>query len=177
MQNLHERNVVVKSKLCIVAHGAMLVPSIVDQRVELMQKSVRWWMALPAMLWLLNAGCQPMDGSDKRQWAQVSIADIATVAGKWDGLMRAVPHQRRDDWITVAIAPDGRYEFSSLRTIGVFSGGGQFALDEGKLLSKSERGTVEAVLYEAGGQRMLKAKGRAADGTEYTAEVKPAKAR
>ena len=118
-----------------------------------------------------------MDGSDKRQWAQVSIADIATVAGKWDGLMRAVPHQRRDDWVTVTIASDGRYEFSSLRTIGVFSGGGQFAIDEGKPLSKSERGTVEAVLYEAGGQRMLKAKGRAADGTEYTAEVKPAKAR
>jgi hypothetical protein len=43
------------------------------------------------------------------------------------------------------------------------------------LLSKSERGTVEAVLYEGGSQQMLKAKGRAADGTEYTAEVKPAK--
>ena len=166
-----------KSELCMVAQGAMLVPSIVDQRVEPMQKSVRLWMALPAMLWLLNAGCQHMDGSDTRQWAQVSIADIATVAGKWDGLMRAVPHQRRDDWVTVAIAPDGRYEFSSLRTIGVFSGHGEFALHEGKLFSKSERGTVEAVLYEAGGQRMLKAKGRAADGTEYTAEVKPAKAR
>ena len=52
---------------------------------------------------------------------------------------------------------------------------GEFALNDGKLISKSERGTVEASLYEAGGQRLLKAKGRAADGTEYTAEVKPAK--
>jgi len=77
--------------------------------------------------------------------------------------------------VTVAIAPDGRYEFSSLRTIGIFTGHGEFALKEGKLLSKSERGTVEAALYQAGGQRMLKAKGRAADGTDYTAEVKPAK--
>ena len=116
-----------------------------------------------------------MERSSQPQWVQVPIADLSSVAGKWDGLISVVPHQRRDDWVTVTIASDGRYEFSSLRTIGVFSGGGQFALDEGKLLSKSERGTVEAVLYKAGGQRMLKAKGRAADGTEYTAEVKPVK--
>jgi hypothetical protein len=124
----------------------------------------------------MGYGCEKnMERSSQPQWVQVPIADLSSVAGKWDGLIRAVPHQRRDDWVTVTIASDGRYEFSSLRTIGVFSGGGQFALDEGKLLSKSERGTVEAVLYEAGGQRMLKAKGRAADGTEYTAEVKPVK--
>jgi hypothetical protein len=124
----------------------------------------------------MGYGCEKnMERSTQPQWVQVPIADLSSVAGKWDGLIRVVPHQRRDDWVTVTIASDGRYEFSSLRTIGVFSGGGQFALDEGKLLSKSERGTVEAVLYEAGGQRMLKAKGRAADGTEYTAEVKPVK--
>jgi hypothetical protein len=124
----------------------------------------------------MGYGCEKnMERSTHPQWVQVPIADLSSVAGKWDGLIRVVPHQRRDDWVTVTIASDGRYEFSSLRTIGVFSGGGQFALDEGKLLSKSERGTVEAVLYEAGGQRMLKAKGRAADGTEYTAEVKPVK--
>jgi hypothetical protein len=124
----------------------------------------------------MGYGCEKnMERSTQPQWVQVPIADLSSVAGKWDGLIRVVPHQRRDDWVTVTIASDGRYEFSSLRTIGVFSGGGQFALDEGKLLSKSERGTVEAVLYKAGGQRMLKAKGRAADGTEYTAEVKPVK--
>jgi hypothetical protein len=124
----------------------------------------------------MGYGCEKnMERSSQPQWVQVPIADLSSVAGKWDGLIRVVPHQRRDDWVTVTIASDGRYEFSSLRTIGVFSGGGQFALDEGKLLSKSERGTVEAVLYEAGVLRMLKAKGRAADGTEYTAEVKPVK--
>jgi hypothetical protein len=124
----------------------------------------------------MGYGCEKnMERSSQPQWVQVPISDLSSVAGKWDGLIRAVPHQRRDDWVTVTIASDGRYEFSSLRTIGVFSGGGQFALDEGKLLSKSERGTVEAVLYEAGVLRMLKAKGRAADGTEYTAEVKPVK--
>jgi hypothetical protein len=141
-----------------------------------MRISVQWSVTSLLICLVMGYGCEKnMERSTQPQWVQVPIADLSSVAGKWDGLIRVVPHQRRDDWVTVTIASDGRYEFSSLRTIGVFSGGGQFALDEGKLLSKSERGTVEAVLYEAGGQRMLKAKGRAADGTEYTAEVKPVK--
>jgi hypothetical protein len=133
-------------------------------------------MVLPAILCVaMSYGCQTTQPSEQPQWVQTAIADLADAAGKWDGLMRRIPPDRRDDWVTVAIAPDGRYEFSSLRTIGIFTGHGEFELKDGKLFSKSERGTVEAVLYQAGGQRMLKARGRAADGTEYTAEVKPAK--
>lgn len=124
---------------------------------------------------VLSHGCRTGERSEAPQWVQVPITEISDVSGKWDGFMRVVPHQRRDDWVTVTIAPDGTYEFSSLRTIGVFSGHGQFALNDGKLFSKSERGSVEAVLYQSAGQRMLKAKGRAADGNEYTAEVKPVK--
>jgi hypothetical protein len=136
----------------------------------------QWSVTSLLICLVLGYGCEKsMERSSQPQWVQVPIADLSSVAGKWDGLMRRMPPSRRDDWVTVAIASDGRYEFSSLRTIGVFSGGGHFALNEGKLLSKSERGTVEAVLYEAGAQRMLKAKGRAADGSEYTAEVKPVK--
>jgi hypothetical protein len=140
-----------------------------------MRVFTQWPLTLVIACLAISYGCGTAERSHEPQWVQVPISDMSAISGKWDGLMRQVPHQRRDDWVTVAIASDGRYEFSSLRTIGVFSGGGQFALNEGKLLSKSERGTVEAVLYEAGAQRMIKAKGRAADGTEYTAEVKPAK--
>jgi hypothetical protein len=123
----------------------------------------------------ISSGCQTPEHMEQVQWVQVPIADLSAVEGKWDGLMRRVPPERRDDWLTVFIRSNGRYEFSSLRTIGVFSGHGEFSVNDGKLQSSSERGTVEAVLYEAGSQRMLKAKGRAADGTEYTAEVKPVK--
>jgi hypothetical protein len=138
--------------------------------------SLRWSMALLALFCLaMSPGCQTTERSEPPQWVQAPITDVSEVAGKWDGLMRRIPPDRRDDWVTVAIGSDGRYEFSSLRTIGVFSGHGQFAVNQGKLQSRSERGTVEAVLYQAGPQRMLKAKGRAADGTEYTAEVKPVK--
>ena len=141
-------------------------------------RTVAQWSLTVLMICLsFSYGCQKTEHSEQPQWVQVPIADLSIVEGKWDGLMRAVPHQRRDDWLTVTIGSNGRYQFSSLRTIGVFSGHGEFSVNEGKLQSRSERGTVEAVLYEAGSQRMLKAKGRAADGTEYTAEVKPAKAR
>jgi hypothetical protein len=139
--------------------------------------TTRRWSLMPCALLCLvmSHGCHTTEPSQQPQWVQTPIVNVADVAGKWDGLMRRVPPDRRDDWVTVAIASDGRYEFSSLRTIGVFTGHGEFAVNDGKLLSKSERGTVEAVLYQATGQRMLKARGRAADGTEYTAEVKPAK--
>ena len=139
---------------------------------RLLQRSI---LLLALVCLVLSSGCQSTEHSEQPQWVQVPIADVSDVAGKWDGLMRRIPPDRRDDWVTVAIGSNGRYEFSSLRTIGVFSGHGEFALNDGKLISKSERGTVEAVLYQTGTQRMLKAKGRAADGTEYTAEVKPAK--
>lgn len=138
--------------------------------------SLRWSMALLALFCLaMSSACETTDRSESPQWVQFPINDVSEVAGKWDGLMRRIPPDRRDDWVTVAIGSDGKYEFSSLRTIGVFSGHGEFALNEGRLVSKSERGTVEAILYQDGTHRMLKAKGRASDGMEYTAEVKPAK--
>ena len=140
-------------------------------------QTTRRWTPMPfALLCLvMSHGCQTSEPSQQPQWVQTPIADVADVAGKWDGLMRRIPPDRRDDWVTVAIASDGRYEFSSLRTIGVFAGHGEFAVNDGKLLSKSERGTVEAVLYQASGQRMLKAKGRYAHAEAYMAEVKQAK--
>ncbi|HTL60850.1 MAG TPA: hypothetical protein VL261_04315 [Nitrospira sp.] len=138
--------------------------------------SLRWPMAFLALFCLaMNPGCETTDRSKPPQWVQLPITDVSEVAGKWDGLMRRIPPDRRDDWVTVVIGSDGRYEFSSLRTIGVFSGHGQFAVNEGKLKATSERGTIEATLYEAGAQRMLKAKARTADGMEYAAEVKPVK--
>jgi len=142
-----------------------------------MQASVRWLMVyLGVVCFTMSPGCETTERSEQPQWVPVQITDLSSVAGKWEGLMRRIPPERkREEWVTVTIDPAGKFHFTSVRTIGVFSGGGEFAVNEGKLKASSERGTIEAALYEAAGQRMLKAKGRAADGTDYTADVRPAK--
>src|SRR5262245_49049147 len=123
-----------------------------------------------------TSACGSMEQQPPTAWVQVPIANVSSVAGKWEGVMRRRPPERRDDdWVTVVIEPSGSYRFSSVRTIGVFSGEGEFTVDEGKLKVRSERGTIEANLYEAGDRRMLKAIGRTNDGIEYHAEVRPAK--
>jgi hypothetical protein len=143
---------------------------------QFMQTFFRWLLPCVTLFCLSTSyGCETTERSAQPQWVSVPVSDVSTVAGKWEGVMRRIPPERRDDWVTVNIASDGRYQFTSLRTIGVFSGHGEFEVNEGRLKSSSQRGTIEAELYENGSQRMLKAKGRAADGTEYTAEVKPAK--
>jgi len=97
--------------------------------------------------------------------------DLSNVAGKWEGIMRRVPPAKRHDMVSMIISPDGKFRFVSVRTIGVMSGEGSFALTNGKLTASSERGTIEATLFEAEGQRMLKAEGKASDRMEYNAEV------
>ena len=102
------------------------------------------------------------------------VTDAALVAGKWEGIMRRVPSTRKDDWLTVVIAPDGRYRFSSARTIGVFRDEGDLVAADGKLTTSSERGSIDVALYEAGERRMLKVKGHTPRGEEYFADLTPA---
>jgi hypothetical protein len=137
-----------------------------------MQIPFRWSLIFLAVTWLaLNAGCETTEPRQELAWAPVPIADLPSVAGTWEGIMRRVPHQKRNDLVTIVIAPDGQFKFTSVRTIGVMSGEGQFALTNGKLTFSSERGTIDATLLEAKGQRMLKAAARASDGTEYNSEL------
>jgi hypothetical protein len=89
--------------------------------------------------------------------------------------MRTIPPTKRDDWAALVIDPDGTFRFASVRTIGVLSGGGQFTLNNGHVVASSERGSIDASLYEADQHRLLRAKARAADGTEYIVELRPHK--
>lgn len=127
-------------------------------------------------LWaLVIAGCQSTHLGLKRHWNAESIESFGSVAGKWTGMMVRVPRSRGDDLIHVTIDEDGRYEFASYRTIGVFSGRGQFTLADGKLTVTTERGTATGSLFTSDGARSLRFLGVMKDGTEYTAELEPAK--
>jgi len=108
-------------------------------------------------------------------WTLVPINDFAKVAGKWEGIMRRTPPMKQDDWVTIVIDESGRYEFVSVRTIGVLSGQGVFSLSEGKISTTSERGSIDGTLYETGTHRMLRTKAKAADGTQYLSDLKPAR--
>ena len=125
--------------------------------------------------YLALVGCESTNTRQETPWTLVSVSDVSTVAGKWEGLLRRMPPTKQDDWVTLVIQPDGRYEFVSVRTIGAMSGQGEFTTSDGKLTTSSERGSIEAALYETGGHRMLRTKARGADGTQYFSDLKQAK--
>lgn len=142
-----------------------------------MMKNIRAAALLVCMtlLSLVAQGCQSLGPAPKQQWTLQSIESFGSVAGKWAGLMVSHPKSRKDDWVRVAIADDGRYEFASYRTIGVLSGRGQFTLAEGQLTVTTERGTATGSLLVSDGSRMLRIMGTMRDGTQYTAELEPSR--
>ncbi|MDF0673564.1 MAG: hypothetical protein P0120_04375 [Nitrospira sp.] len=140
-----------------------------------MRQNIRAAVLLVCMsLWSLVAqGCQSTEVASKQQWSSQPIESFGSVAGKWAGLVVRSPKVRGDDWLRVTIADDGRYEFASYRTIGAFSGRGQFTLAEGKLTVTTERGTVTGSLYVSENSRMLRMSGVMEDGTRYAVQLQP----
>lgn len=127
-------------------------------------------------LWaLLVVGCQSTAVEPKRHWSAQSIESFGSVAGKWTGMMVRTPRSRGEDLVHVTISEDGRYEFASYRTIGVFGGRGQFTLADGKLTVTTERGTATGSLLTSDGARTLRIFAVMKDGTEYAADLEPAK--
>lgn len=123
----------------------------------------------------LILGCQTSGTPQKRQWSEAPIESFASVAGRWAGLMVSTPKSHQNDWVRVSIGRNGRYAFSSYRTIGLFSGEGQFDLVDGKLTVMTERGSASgSMLASPDGARMLQFHAVMKDGTELTAEVEPA---
>ena len=124
---------------------------------------------------LLAIGCQSSGTTTKRQWTHSPIESFRSIAGKWAGIMVSEPKARHDDWVRVSISNDGRYEFSNYRTVGVFTGRGQFDLVDGKLSVMTERGSATGSLLVSDEVHMLRFVGEMKDGTKYTAELEPAK--
>lgn len=123
----------------------------------------------------LILGCQASGTPQHRQWNEAPIESFTSIAGKWSGIMVTAPKAREDDWVRTSISRDGRYEFASYRTIGVFTGKGQFALVNGKLSIMTERGSATGSLLVSDGARMLRFLALMKDGTEYTVELEPEK--
>ena len=102
----------------------------------------------------------------------VPITDFKMVAGKWAGPVTGIS-ARRDDWVEMTISPEGRYEFASARTAGVFGGSGNLTLSDGKLQGRGERGSVTYTLYQSGDRRVLQSEATLSDGRQLTAPLSP----
>ncbi len=139
----------------------------------------RWTLTVWILLMLVSVlqwGCESLRPSEEPNWTRASIGDVAEVAGRWEGLMTSAPaahHLTGDDWVRATIGPDGAYEFASYRMIGVFSGKGTAALENGDLVSRTDRGRILCSLYVAGGRRMLRVTGVTGDGVELSARLMP----
>jgi hypothetical protein len=129
-------------------------------------------------LWLLVialgfAGCATSGSS---AGGPVAITDLASVAGKWVGLLEMAGSQDRQDYIEFTIAGDGTYRAASARTIGVMDARGKLTLSDGKLLIQGERGGKGiGTLFTQTGQppRLLQVNGTASDGRPYILRLRP----
>ena len=103
----------------------------------------------------------------------IPITSFQMVAGKWAGPIIGLASKGRDesDWIEVTIREDGTYDFGVARTIGMFAGKGQFAMKDGKLTSRSERGSAEYSLTERDGRQYLRVDGVGENERKVTADL------
>lgn len=139
-----------------------------------MPRLVRWPFTLLALIWItLSVGCDTPRHAQPTLWTAVEITDMAKVAGKWEGILRRSPQNKRNDLVALFIETDGRFRFTSVRTIGLLSGEGTFAVKDGKLTFTSEHFTINAGLFEGDGKRILRAEGVASDGMGYNSELTP----
>jgi len=127
------------------------------------------------LLWALGfAGCAGSGSSTTT--APIAISDVASIAGKWVGLLELAGSRDRDDYVEVTIAPDGTYRAASARTIGVMDARGTVKVADGRLLIQgASGGKGTAVLYSQPGQppRLLQVNGTSGDGRPYIVRLRP----
>ena len=109
----------------------------------------------------------------------VSITDLNSVAGKWEGTLtpesRSSSSLRNADWVEVIIRPldatQGTIEYASYRTIGALMGKGALMLDNGRLTSHGEKGSATYTLYETNGKSELRVDATTKKGLRFEAKL------
>jgi len=130
--------------------------------------------ALGLVLAVGLAGC--VANGSATTTAPMAITDLASIAGKWVGLLEIAGSRDRDDYVEVTIAPDGTYRAASARTIGVMDARGTVRVADGRLLIQgASGGKGTAVLYSQPGQppRLLQVNGTSGDGRPYIVRLRP----
>jgi len=130
-------------------------------------RAVSWF----AVLLVIGAVAGCAGQSSRESGVMVPITDLATVSGTWAGVAyRGVGN--RTEWLEITFKPDGTFEASSARQIGLFAGNGTLALNNGKLTAVGPRGKAVMTLYDRRG-RLLLVDFEDSNGIPYTAELRP----
>lgn len=130
-----------------------------------------WLLSLVVALGL--AGCA--GGGAPTAATAVAVTDVASVAGKWTGLLEMANSRDREDFVELTVDRGGAYRVVTARTIGALDAQGNIAVSDGKILLKGARGSqATATLYtqQAQPQRTLLIEGATRDGRRFSARLR-----
>ena len=105
-----------------------------------------------------------------------AVTDVASVAGKWTGLLEMEGSRDREDFVELVVEPGGVYRAVAARTIGMMDAQGKIAVaGSGTLLLRGDRGSqATATLYTgvSPAQRFLVVEGATAAGRRFRAQLR-----
>jgi hypothetical protein len=117
----------------------------------------------------------PLFAATRSNPTAVAIPEFQSVVGRWSGILYGRPGATRgQDWVELALHPDGTFTLASARMVGAFSSSGTMRLTDGKLISEGEKSQVTFTLYQRDGKRFLRAEGTTASGQSLRADLYPA---
>jgi hypothetical protein len=134
----------------------------------------RWRRWLPGvMVVLILTGCAGSRASTPG--TAVPVSDIASVAGKWTGLLEMAGSRDREDFVELTVDGSGVYRAAAARTIGVMDAHGKIAvIGDGTMQFKGDRGAqATATLYTrtTRPQRTLLLEGITQSGRRFRAQL------
>jgi hypothetical protein len=133
-----------------------------------------WRRWLPGVVVvLILAGCAGGRGSTAG--TAVAVTDIASVAGKWTGLLEMAGSRDREDFVELTVDKSGVYRAVAARTIGAMDAQGKIVVSgDGKIRFKGDGGSqATATLYTqtTQPQRTLVLEGTTPSGRGFRAQL------
>jgi len=138
-----------------------------------MDALIRLRFAVLSLAVVLVAGaCASASTGQSRYGTMVSIPDLKSLAGRWDGILQA-GDDLREDFLNLVLNADGTYETGSARTTGALEGRGRAEVLNGQLRISSQRASGIGTLYDKDGKRTLIVQITGANGRQFTARLTP----
>jgi hypothetical protein len=130
----------------------------------------RRWALGVAVVHLLTGCATATDGT------AVAVTDIASVAGRWVGLLEKAGSEDREDFVELTIDKRGVYRAVAVRTVGVMDAQGRMdVVGGGRMRFKGNsgaQGTATLHSQPAQPQRVLVVEGVTATGRHFHARLR-----